>query len=117
MVTVGLNRGVPNRVPPVSVLSDSRLRAAEELNHRDGEFSGRTLEDDVLPEIQPAAAMWQQGRLTTELTKFGDLLRCARREFRRDPESEKYSQTHLKEKFEWVLRSGRMSPSSKSELE
>jgi hypothetical protein len=39
----------------------------EVINYREEDFSGRTLEDQVLPEIQLAAAIRQQGRFSNEL--------------------------------------------------
>jgi len=53
------------------------------VNHREDDFSRRTLKNDVLPEIGLAAAMREQDGFTNELTKFGDLLLMIEHEFRR----------------------------------
>ena len=55
----------------------------EVVNHREDDFSGRTLKNDVLPKIWPTAAMRQQEGFTNELTKLGDFLLVVEHEFSR----------------------------------
>src|SRR5207237_8293927 len=55
----------------------------EVVYHREDDFSGRTLKDDVLPEIRLTAAMRQQEGFVNQLTKFGDLLLMVEHEFNR----------------------------------
>ena len=44
------------------------------INHCKDEFAGRALQENVLPQIRPVAALREEGGLTPDFHELGDLL-------------------------------------------
>src|SRR5207237_9680782 len=53
------------------------------IHHRKNQIPGRALKEDILPQVRPVAALWEEDGLTPEPHEFGDLLAMVEDEFDR----------------------------------